>query len=1360
METINLNLDGNCNLALNKPTFQSSFYRPDTYSYDPHGACNGKKNGRFGFSTCKENQPWWQIDLQGTYQLFELKVYNRIGFEERASTLNVLLSQDALNWELCYSNASDNLFGGIDGKPLTVNLQHKVARFVRLQLRDYEFLHLDEVEIYGIPFSGGVSGSQDNANEDSAEANFYRDLREELKLEQLFATQTGIELSSMKTSKVFNPKLSSIRVSDTLRLRKFVRFDQLNIDNIVGDITAISVESPGRFGNSIIQLSNAYHIANSIIQWGVNKIYLPNFWYIKPGMTNTLTGIQIINEEKPNFAPEKIVLEGMFFDYKPIAALALSKSKGGIPNPYQNMLNLDDALNLKHSDPLGKEELVIHIRSGDIFQKNPHLNYGQPPLSFYKKIVQFRTWHSISLVFEDKLNPIIEPLVAFCKQICASVREISGDLRSDIEYLLKARTLVVSRGSFSPAIATISKNLEIVYYFEGNFDPLGNPNVSCIKVIDKHGVYKSEILSGNWQNSESQRKLMLEYPMNALDFDSETNHQIKFGQTNMNKNILNPNLTVNLALNKPTAQSSAYRPEVYGYNPYGGCNGGKTGKFGFSTDKEDQPWWQIDLQAWYQLSKIRIYNRMDYCRERASTLNILLSQDALNWELCYSNPQDNIFGGIDGKPLIVDTQGKIARFVRLQLRENDYLHLDEIEIYGAPFSTDSLNSNFTQDEDTLSANFYSQAYNNKDFLHPFFSEPSKTFNHIEYKGQLLQDKWVVMMTQGKQKGFFLEIGSTDGVELNNTFCLEKNFSWSGICVEPNPDYYKKLCMNRTAITLPYALYKKSGEIVEFVHHGVLGTISEFSSEDFHALERKQFVSEKGTIKVITASPEDVFNLYKVPEKFDFLSLDVEGAELEILRAFDLSKWLPALACIEHNFVADKRLAIFELLSSYGYQRIQSQFDDWYYNLDVLQVLNPEIPLSYYQEVVEYFRICHGCKLVDEISLDSNKLVKKVNNSNLALNKPTAQSSIYQPEVYNYDPHGACNGRKTGKFGFSTDKEDQPWWQIDLQAWYQLSEMKIYNRMDCCKERASTLNILLSQDALNWELCYSNPQENIFGGIDGKPLIVDIQGKVVRFVRLQLRENEYLHLDEVEIYGIPIGYGQDEGTLSANFYAKASLPPLLPPTQLALTLAKGIVHVGAHKGEEAEFYATQNKSVIWIEALPQVFEVLEKKVAKYPNQKAINALVTDIDGKEYKFNISNNSVSSSLFEFGNTKDDLYPQLKMVDSVSLVGKTLSNIYHEFEIDESKFDLLLLDVQGAELMVLKGAESVLHNFNYVLTEVSTVEIYKNGVLWDELKTFLNNKGFKEAIFGNPRKHGDVLFVRDDNFDNFNLALNRLNF
>jgi FkbM family methyltransferase len=211
-----------------------------------------------------------------------------------------------------------------------------------------------------------------------------------------------------------------------------------------------------------------------------------------------------------------------------------------------------------------------------------------------------------------------------------------------------------------------------------------------------------------------------------------------------------------------------------------------------------------------------------------------------------------------------------------------------------------------------------------------------------------------MMTQGKQQGVFLEIGSTDGIDLNNTFCLEKVFSWSGICVEPNPDFFKKLCANRTSTTFPYCFYKESGQIVEFIPDNVYGTISEFSSTDHHASRREKFVSESGTIKVITARPEDILNLYDFPEIFDFLSLDVEGAELDILECFNLSKWHPALACIEHNYVADKRLAIFELLSSYGYQRIECQWDDWYYNLDILKVLNPEIPISHYQRVLQYF----------------------------------------------------------------------------------------------------------------------------------------------------------------------------------------------------------------------------------------------------------------------------------------------------------------------------------------------------------------------------------------------------------------------
>ena len=148
-------------------------------------------------------------------------------------------------------------------------------------------------------------------------------------------------------------------------------------------------------------------------------------------------------------------------------------------------------------------------------------------------------------------------------------------------------------------------------------------------------------------------------------------------------------------------------------------------------------------------------------------------------------------------------------------------------------------------------------------------------------------------------------------------------------------------------------------------------------------------------------------------------------------------------------------------------------------------------------------------------------------------------------------------KKTGRFGFHTNKERQPWWQIDLQAIYQLSEIKIYNRIDSCPQRSSTLNILLSLDALNWELYYSNDKENIFGGIDGKPLLVDMKDKIARFVKLQLREIEYFHLDEVEIYGLPLqesdrlklDYNQDEESLSANFYSHASIRPSPPPKEI-------------------------------------------------------------------------------------------------------------------------------------------------------------------------------------------------------------------
>jgi hypothetical protein len=135
--------------------------------------------------------------------------------------------------------------------------------------------------------------------------------------------------------------------------------------------------------------------------------------------------------------------------------------------------------------------------------------------------------------------------------------------------------------------------------------------------------------------------------------------------------------------------------------------------------------------------------------------------------------------------------------------------------------------------------------------------------------------------------------------------------------------------------------------------------------------------------------------------------------------------------------------------------------------------------------------------------------------NIALGKPAKQSSTSQWSKPN-DAQGAVNGIKTGDRGFHTDKEASPWWQVDLEDVYQLDRIVIYNR-ETHPERASNLSILVSQDERNWQTIHQNSQK--FGGaITKTPLKVRADRQQARYVRVQLNNFDYLHLDEVEIYG--------------------------------------------------------------------------------------------------------------------------------------------------------------------------------------------------------------------------------------------------
>ena len=126
-----------------------------TLEQDATGACDGIKDGGVGFHTENENKPWWQIDLGKRMSLERLVLYNRCDLPERTSRIIVLLSTNGRNFEQVYQHNGMAFFGYTDKKPLVIKLKNAQTRYVRLQLPQKSYFHLDEVEIY-------VFGSNNN----------------------------------------------------------------------------------------------------------------------------------------------------------------------------------------------------------------------------------------------------------------------------------------------------------------------------------------------------------------------------------------------------------------------------------------------------------------------------------------------------------------------------------------------------------------------------------------------------------------------------------------------------------------------------------------------------------------------------------------------------------------------------------------------------------------------------------------------------------------------------------------------------------------------------------------------------------------------------------------------------------------------------------------------------------------------------------------------------------------------------------------------------------------------------------------------------------------------------------------------
>lgn len=193
------------------------------------------------------------------------------------------------------------------------------------------------------------------------------------------------------------------------------------------------------------------------------------------------------------------------------------------------------------------------------------------------------------------------------------------------------------------------------------------------------------------------------------------------------------------------------------------------------------------------------------------------------------------------------------------------------------------------------------------------------------------------------------------------------------------------------------------------------------------------------------------------------------------------------------------------------------------------------------------------------------------------------------------------------------------------------------------------------------------------------------------------------------------------------------------------IPKGIIHVGAHMGEESEVYSELGiENVVWVEANEKIFQHLCQKLSHKKSYKFLNYLVSDTDNRDYEFHITNNGESSSLLELEEHKIE-HPHIFVTETVNLKSKTLDSIISSNNIDTNNYNLLNLDIQGAELLALKGSVELLNKIDYIYSEVNIKHLYKDCALMDEMDAFLKEFGF-ERVEEKILNHGwgDAFYVK----------------
>ena len=194
------------------------------------------------------------------------------------------------------------------------------------------------------------------------------------------------------------------------------------------------------------------------------------------------------------------------------------------------------------------------------------------------------------------------------------------------------------------------------------------------------------------------------------------------------------------------------------------------------------------------------------------------------------------------------------------------------------------------------------------------------------------------------------------------------------------------------------------------------------------------------------------------------------------------------------------------------------------------------------------------------------------------------------------------------------------------------------------------------------------------------------------------------------------------------------------------IPKGIIHVGAYDGKDIKLYQTLNISkIFFIEANPTVFERLKANTTRSSvDVTVVNYAISNQNGKVTLY-VNSMVQSSSILPLKHYRD-IYPNIKETHQLIVESKTLDNLLEELELSPTDFNILNLDIQGAELLALQGATNLLKYIDVVYTKVNYEELYEGCALAEEIDEFLGQTGFGRVAIAKPfhPSWGNAFYVR----------------